>query len=92
MRVVRFAESCAPEKIDAIPVDFRADPDGSWEFESLAERVGFDIRWGQMSVGALTAPYAGLPEGAAVVTLRTGSVCSVAFVDCTAQDDMRACA
>ena len=95
MRVVHAVEICSLDKVGMIPVDFRADPDGAWEYETLAERAGFDIRWGRMSVGALTAPYAGFPEGAAVVTL-TGEgegaegSCSVAFVDCTAADDARA--
>jgi hypothetical protein len=71
-------------KLDAIPVDFRADPDGSWEYEALARGVGFDERWGQMAVGALTQPFGGFPEGAAVVAFTSGSQCSVALVDCTA--------
>jgi hypothetical protein len=82
MRVLRAAAS-----VEAIPVDFFADPDGVWEYDLLAERAGFDQQWGQLSVGALTEPYAGFPEGAAVVTLTTGEQCSVALVDCTAADD-----
>jgi hypothetical protein len=76
--------SLSQAKLDAIPVDFRADPDGSWEYDDLARGVGFDERWGRMSVGALTQPFAGFPEGAAVVTFTTGGQCSVALVDCTA--------
>lgn len=87
MRVIRAAAN-----LEAIPVDFRADPDGVWEYEDLARRVGFDIAWGRMSVGALTQPYAGFPEGAAVVALTTGAECSVALVDCTAPPDARASA
>jgi hypothetical protein len=82
MKVVR-----STAKVEAIPVDFFADPDGVWEYELLAERAGFDQNWGQLSVGALTEPYDGFPEGAAVVTLTTGQTCSVALVDCTAPDD-----
>jgi hypothetical protein len=82
MRVLRAAAN-----VEAIPVDFFADPDGVWEYDVLAERAGFDQQWGQLSVGALTEPYAGFPEGAAVVTLTTGQHCSVALVDCTAADD-----
>lgn len=82
MRVVR-----ATANVEAIPVDFAADPDGHWEYDSLAKRVGFSEEWGQLSVGALTEPYAGFPEGAAVVTLTTGEHCSVALVDCTAPDN-----
>lgn len=79
MRVIR-----ASANVEAIPVDFAADPDGHWEYDSLAKGAGFDEGWGQVSVGALTEPYAGFPEGAAVVTLTTGEHCSVALVDCTA--------
>ena len=75
-----------PAKLDAIPVDFRADPDGVWEYEALARRAGFDERWGQMSIGALTRPFEGFPEGAAVVTYTSGAHCSVALVDCTAPE------
>jgi hypothetical protein len=78
MRVTRTAPT-----VKDIPVDFFADPDGSWEFEGLARRAGFDERWGDVLVGALTKTYEGFPEGAAVVTLTTGSHCSVALVDCT---------
>jgi hypothetical protein len=81
MSVMRVALSQA--KLDVIPVDFRADPDGEWEYEALARGVGFDERWGQMAVGALTQPFGGFPEGAAVVTFTSGSRCSVALVDCT---------
>ena len=81
MKVVR-----AKAKVEAIPVDFFADPDGVWEYEALAKWAGFDPQWGQLSVGALTEPYEGFPEGAAVVTLTAGEQCSVALVDCTATD------
>ncbi len=73
----------SPAKLNAIPVDFLADPDGSWDFESLARRAGFDERWGEVAVGALTEPFGGFPEGAAVVAFTSGSQCSVALVDCT---------
>lgn len=73
----------SPAKLDAIPVDFLADPDGSWEYDVLTRRAGFDERGGQVSVGALTRPYAGFPEGAAVVAFLSGSQCSVALMDCT---------
>jgi hypothetical protein len=74
----------SPATLDTIPVDFRADPDGTWEYDSLARRAGFDMQWGEISVGALTRPFAGFPEGAAVVAFMSGSQCSVALVDCTA--------
>lgn len=69
--------------LDAIPVDFLADPDGAWEYEALTRCAGFDEAGGQVSVGALTRPFEGFPEGAAVVAFMTGSHCSVALVDCT---------
>jgi hypothetical protein len=76
-------------KVDVIPVDFLADPDGFWEYESLARSAGFVLESrgresGLMAVGALTEPFEGFPEGAAVVTLTTDSTCAVALVDCTA--------
>jgi hypothetical protein len=74
-------------RVETIPVDFLADPDGTWEYERLAQSAGFDEQWGQLSVGALTEPYEGFPEGAAVVTLTTGAQCSVALVDCTVPDE-----
>jgi hypothetical protein len=70
-------------RLDAIPVDFRADPDGDWEYDALARGVGFDERWGRIEVGALTQPFGGFPEGAAVVAFKSGNQCSVALVDCT---------
>ncbi len=74
------------QNVNAIPVDFLADPDGVWEYDLLARQAGFDQQWGELSVGALTEPFDGFPEGAAVVTLRTGNQCSVALVDCTSAD------
>jgi hypothetical protein len=76
----------SPAKLDAIPVDFLADPDGTWEYETLTRRAGFDAQWGQISVGALTRPFAGFPEGAAVVAVMSGNQWSVALVDCMAAD------
>jgi len=70
--------------LESIPVDFFADPDGPWEYEQLAREAGFDQAWGQLSIGALSQPYAGFPEGAAVVMLATAQLCSVVLVDCTA--------
>ena len=74
----------SPAKLDAIPVDFLADPDGNWEYDALTQRAGFDEQGGLVSVGALTRPFAGFPEGAAVVAFMSGDQCSVALVDCTA--------
>ena len=70
--------------LENIPVDFFGDPDGCWEFDQLARVAGFDQAWGQLSIGALSQPYAGFPEGAAVVMLSTAELCSIVLVDCTA--------
>ncbi len=53
---------------DQVPVDFFADPDGSWEFASLVEMAGFNPEHPGASVGALAAPFDGYPEGSAVIT------------------------
>ena len=82
MRVAR-----SQKNVETIPVDFLADPDGSWDYEAILERVGFDQRWGQLAIGALKEPYDGFPEGAAVVTLTSGEACAVALVDCTVPDE-----
>jgi hypothetical protein len=74
--------------LENIPVDFFGDPDGSWEFDQLARVAGFDQAWGQLSIGALSQPYAGFPEGAAVVMLSTPHLCEVVLVDCTAKQGL----
>ncbi len=76
--------------LESIPVDFFADPDGVWEYDELARVAGFDQAWGQLSVGALTEPYSGFPEGAAVVMLSTAKLCSIVLVDCTASRSVAA--
>lgn len=53
---------------EQVPVDFFADPDGNWEFSSLVEMAGFNPEHPGASVGALTQPFDGFPEGSAVVT------------------------
>jgi len=53
---------------DEVPVDFFADPDGSWEFSPLVEMAGFNPEHPGASVGALTRPFDGFPEGSAVIT------------------------
>jgi hypothetical protein len=53
---------------EQVPVDFFADPDGSWEFSSLVEMAGFNPEHPGASVGALTQPFDGFPEGSAVIT------------------------
>jgi hypothetical protein len=62
-RITRYAALAS-----SVPVDFLADPDGEWEFDSLVEAAGFDPNNPRVCVGALMRPFGGHPEGAAVVT------------------------
>jgi len=73
--------------LEDIPVDFFADPDGCWEYDQLAQIAGFDQAWGQLSIGALTQPYSGFPDGAAVVMFTSAELCTIALVDCVAGED-----
>jgi hypothetical protein len=77
---MRVAPVSSP--LEEIPVDFLGDPDGCWEYDQLADAAGFDQGWGQVSIGALTEPYAGFPDGAAVVMLTTADHYAVVLVDC----------
>lgn len=77
---MRVAPISSP--LEEIPVDFLGDPDGPWEYDELADAAGFDEGWGQLSIGALTEPYAGFPDGAAVVMLTTADHYAVVLVDC----------
>ena len=76
MRVSYYALS-----LDQVPADFFADPDGAWTYELLARAAGFASHSG-VAVGALTAPFNGHPEGAAVVTLNALTRPYVAIVEC----------
>jgi hypothetical protein len=76
MRVRRYEVS-----LDAVPVDFFADPDGAWSYESLVQAAGFVIEDG-VGIGALSAPFGGHPEGAAVVTLNAAARPYVAIIEC----------
>jgi hypothetical protein len=67
--------------LDAVPVDFFADPDGQWSYEGLAAAAGFAPSDG-VAVGALTRDHFGHPEGSAVVTLNAESRPYVAIVEC----------
>ena len=67
--------------LEDIPVDFFADPDGEWTYETLAEIAGFSLADG-VAVGALKAPYEGHPEGAAVVTLNAKARPYIVIVEC----------
>jgi hypothetical protein len=64
-----------------IPVDFFADPDGEWDYESLVDEAGFDLDEG-VEIGALTDSFRGHPEGSAVVTLNAKNRPYVAIVEC----------
>lgn len=66
-----------------VPVDFFADPDGTWDFETLVLHAGFQQELGEVAIGALTEPYVGFPAGAAVVAVSAGAHIAVALVDCT---------
>lgn len=70
--------------LEDIPVDFFGDPDGCWNYDQLAQAAGFDQAWGQLSIGALTKPYFGFPDGAAVVMFSGPEQCAIALVDCVA--------
>jgi hypothetical protein len=78
MRVARYRLP-----LGDVPVDFFADPDGEWRFESLVRAAGFEPLQG-VAVGALTCPFRGHPEGAAVVTLNAKARPYIAVVECPA--------
>lgn len=83
-RITRYQLS--PEQV---PVDFFADPDGTWEFASLVEMAGFNPEHPGASVGALTKPFDGYPEGAAVIT-EVGVGCRyIAIAELPARPDSR---
>lgn len=85
MRITRYQLS--PEQV---PVDFFADPDGAWEFAALVEMAGFNPEHPGASVGALTKPFDGYPEGAAVIT-EVGVGCRyVAIAELPARADSQA--
>ena len=67
-----------------VPVDFLADPDGRWDYEGLVQAAGFAERSGRVAIGALTEPFQGFPEGAAVVEWAFAGHCARALVNCSA--------
>jgi hypothetical protein len=67
--------------LDQVPVDFFADPDGTWSYELLSRAAGFASHSG-VAIGALKAPFNGHPEGAAVVTLNALTRPYVAIIEC----------
>jgi hypothetical protein len=73
--------ACYRVPLDALPVDFFADPDGSWSYESLANAAGFRSDEG-VAIGALRQPFGRHPDGAAVVTLNSEQRPYVAIIEC----------
>lgn len=63
MRITRY-----PMDIRDVVVDFRADPDGEWDYDTLLEAAGFAKDAPSVRVGALCADFHGHAEGAAVVS------------------------
>lgn len=75
MRISRYRA-----ELTDMPVDLLADPDGFWDYDSLVEAAGFDPSDEGVSIGALSQPYGGHPDGSAVVS-RSGSE-YLAIVEC----------
>ncbi len=76
-----YRVACYGVALEAIPVDFFADPDGRWTYEGLAEAAGFALDAG-VAVGVLAKDCFGHPEGSAVVTLNAESRPYVAIIEC----------
>src|SRR4051812_47146824 len=76
MRVTYYALA-----LDQVPVDFFADPDGTWSYDLLARAAGFASHGG-VAIGALREAFNGHPEGAAVVTLNAATRPYIAIVEC----------
>ena len=74
-------------KLSAVPVDFFADPDGEWTYEELVLLSGFDPASQTICIGALTRPFRGHPEGAAVVTIAERRGRSVVVIECAAKSE-----
>jgi hypothetical protein len=69
---------------DAIPVDFLADPDGNWDWETLVGLAGFDPGEPLVWLGALAGRWRGHPPGSAVVTAPGARGRRLAIVECAA--------
>lgn len=70
-----------------VPVDFLADPDGTWDFDDLVEAAGFDSDDRAMRIGALADAFDGYPAGAAVVSRMLGDQMASRFfaiIECEA--------
>jgi hypothetical protein len=68
--------------LQEVPVDLFADPDGTWTYESLVTAVGLDPDAVPAPlVAALSEPWGGHPEGAAVVVGADGETPLLAIVE-----------
>jgi len=76
-----YRVACYAVALDQFPVDFFADPDGSWTYEGLAEAAGFGLESG-VAIGVLAQDHFGHPEGSAVVTVNAEARPYVAIVEC----------
>jgi hypothetical protein len=77
MRIFRYLVD-----MGAVPVDFLADPDGNWTYEGLLEAAGFDPGSTGIQIGALSEPFEGHPDGAAVITRAQSGRAYIAVVEC----------
>jgi hypothetical protein len=59
-----------------VAVDFRADPDGDWDYDTLLEAAGFAKEAQGVRIGALAAGFRGHAEGSAVVSELDGELMS----------------
>jgi hypothetical protein len=74
-----------PVSLQQIPVDLFADPDGAWSYEALVAAAGLDPEVKPPPiVAALSAPWGGHPDGAAVVAHAEVGEAYVAIIECDA--------
>jgi hypothetical protein len=69
MRITRY-----PLDTQDAAVDFRADPDGEWDYDTLLEAAGFSKDAATVRVGALSSSFRDHAEGAAVVSELDGEI------------------
>lgn len=82
MRIFRYLVD-----MKAVPVDFMADPDGKWTYDELLEAAGFDPDADDVCIGALSEPFEGHPDGAAVVTRAQSGRSYIAVVECVTRPE-----
>lgn len=70
-------------RVEQLPVDWMADPDGPWTFEALVEAAGFGPETDGVLIGALTEAFDGHPDGSAVVCRDGASY--LAVIECIAE-------